>query len=245
MDDFARFVWPRPHQYSDFDLERFRQDDADLDKRINDLSGIAAEHLPSYLEAVRRIVDDEAKRKISIETRATTFIVALATLFPLMTWALVNTDRSICSEGWGCLAWTAVFVIAVIYFITAAYWSLKSLAVASYHVVGVEDIVCIHERKQDIFIELIRSGLLQARKNRDTINEKLVCIKIAQRRFFNGLAVLGFLLMFDPLSRFGVLRFVESKIEALPIVSAFKSASCPSSQLFPVGAKWGLPRTWE
>ncbi|WP_150429987.1 hypothetical protein [Dechloromonas sp. CZR5] len=225
MRELTNILWPRPEELSAIELEKFRQMDLELDAQINGLPDVDEKQLAAYLEAVQRIADEEGKRKAGAETRGTTFIAAVATLIPLMTWALGNTDRSICSGGWGCFTWTTVFSLAVIYFVTAAYWSLKSLAVANFHVIGVEDIVLICEKKKDIIRELIQQTLLQARKNRDTINEKLTFIKIAQRRFFNGLAILGLLLMFDPLSRFGTFAFLASKLE----VSATPSVAGPSS----------------
>lgn len=234
MRELASFFWPRPKELPAIELEKFSEMDLELDTQIKSLPDVDEKHLAAYLEAVRRIADEEGKRKAGAETRATTFIAAVATLIPLMTWALGNTDRSICSGEWGCFTWTAVFTLAVVYFVTAAYWSLKTLAVANFHVIGVEDIVLICEKKKDIVRELIQQTLLQARKNRDTINEKLTFIKIAQRRFFNGLAVLGLLLMFDPLSRFGTLAFLASKIEVWATPSAVSSTSCvPVNLLMP------------
>lgn len=241
MRELTSILWPRPQELSAIELERFRQDDLELDAQIKSLPDVDEKQLAAYLEAVRRIADEEGKRKAGAETRATTFIAAVATLIPLMTWALGNTEPSICSIGWGCLTWTAVFTLAVVYFVTGAYWSLKTLAVANFHVIGVEDIVLICEKKKDIVRELIRQTLHQARKNRDTINEKLTFIKIAQRRFFNGLAVLGLLLMFDPLSRFGTLTFLASKLEVLAKLSTVGHPSCvPSDLLMPF--KVGQPR---
>lgn len=232
MHEFASVLWPRPQNVSTAELEKYKQMDIELDAKVRNLPSIDDDMLHAYFEAVQRISDEEGKRKAGAETRATTFIAAVATLIPLMTWALGNTDSSICSKGWGCFTWTAVFILAVVYFVTAAYWSLKSLAVANYHVIGVEDIVFICDKKKNILRELIQQTLLQARKNRDTINEKLICIKIAQCRFFNGLAVLGFLLMIDPLSRFGTFAFFESKIQVWASSSAAGVATCPPMNLF-------------
>lgn len=214
MKKWFNALWPRPGRISAAERKAIMQGGLDLDARIKRLQNLSKVEPSLYLEAARRISDEEDRRKSGAETRATTFIAAVAALIPLMTWALGNTDASICSKGWGCFTWTAVFVLAVVYFVTAAYWALRSLAVANYHVIGVEDIVQIREEGKDICKELIQQTLLQARKNRDTINQKLTYIKVAQRRFFNGLAVLGLLLMCDPVSRFGVLTFLQSQVRS-------------------------------
>jgi len=184
-----------------------------MDTQIKNLQGLGDADATLYLAAAQRIADEEDRRKSGAESRATTFIAAVAALIPLMTWSISNAAPSAtCTPGWGCLAWTGTFGLAVVYFITAAYWALKTLAVANYHVIGVEDLVQAKEQRQNIQKTLIQQTLLQARRNRDTINQKLDYIKVAQRRFFNGLVVLGLLLMLDPVSRFGLLDEARSRL---------------------------------
>ena len=207
---------------------KLQQDGRELDARIQDLQGIGDAEASLYLEAARRITDEEDKRKAGAEARATTYLAAVAALIPLMTWAIGNAGPSLtCSPGWGCFAWTGIFILAVIYFITAAHWALKTLAVANYHVIGVEDIVQVKEQKKNLQKILIQQSLLQGRRNRDTINLKLTFIKVAQRRFFNGLVILGLLLMFDPASRLGLIDAAKSQLAAgasyLKVVSSVRA----------------------
>lgn len=213
MKKLLQVVWPRPERFpADLHAETLKNDDA-LDQSILGLKDLGGSDASLYLEAARHITAYEDKRKAGAETRATTFIAAVAALIPLMTWAIGSTAPSVtCSSGWGCYLWTGVFTLAVLYFITAAYWALKTLAVASYHVIGVEDIVQFKEKRLNLQKVLIQQTLLQGRRNRDTINTKLTFIKVAQRRFFNGLAVLGFLLMLDPAARFGVLEAAQTHL---------------------------------
>lgn len=229
MKKLLQVVWPRPERFpADLLAETLKNDDA-LDQSILGLKDLSGSDASAYLEAARRITDDEDKRKTGAETRATTFIAAVAALIPLMTWAIGNTAPSVtCSSGWACYAWTGVFALAVLYFITAAYWALKTLAVANYHVIGVEDIVQFKEKRLNLQKILIQQTLLQGRRNRNTINTKLTFIKVAQRRFFNGLAVLGFLLMLDPAARFGVLEAAQTQLTTWGL--RLKSGNSASSQ---------------
>lgn len=206
-------IWPRPKKLAATDVAALRKAGIELDARIKDLPGLGDTETALYLGAVQRIADEEDRRKSGAESRATTFIAAVAALIPLMTWSISNaTPPLTCTPGWGCFAWTGTFGLAVVYFITAAYWALKTLAVANYHVIGVEDLVQTKEQKRNIQKALIQQTLLQARRNRDTINQKLTYIKVAQRRFFNGLVVLGLLLMLDPASRFGLLDAIRKQL---------------------------------
>ena len=215
MIDLMQAIWPRPEQLEAADIAASNQADIELDAQIKGLQGLGDTEATPYLDAAQRIADEEDRRKTGAESRATTFIAAVAALIPLMTWSISNAaPPTTCTPGWGCFAWTGTFGLAVAYFITAAYWALKTLAVANYHVLGVEDLVHAKERRQKIQKTLIQQTLLQARRNRDTINQKLTYIKVAQRRFFNGLVVLGLLLMLDPVSRFGLLDASKNQLSS-------------------------------
>lgn len=231
MIDFKQAIWPRPKQLAPDDIAAFARAGTELDAQIKGLQGLDVAEATPYLDAAQRITDEEDQRKTGAESRATTFIAAVAALIPLMTWSISNaTPASTCTPGWGCFAWTGTFGLAVAYFITAAYWALKTLAVANYHVIGVEDLVQAKEQRKNIQKTLIQQTLLQARRNRETINQKLTCIKVAQRRFFNGLVVLGLLLMFDPISRFGLLEAAKNRLGAFTshLLERPNTASAPA-----------------
>ena len=72
------------------ELAKLQQDGRELDARIQDLQGIGDAEASLYLEAARRITDEEDKRKAGAEARATTYLAAVAALIPLMTWAIGN-----------------------------------------------------------------------------------------------------------------------------------------------------------
>ena len=208
-------IWPRPEPQTLEEIATLQKDRRELEARIKGLQGIPETEATLYLDAARQIADDEKKRRMGAEGRATTFITAVAALFPLMTWAISSTEIStVCSPGWGCFTWTFIFCLAVTYFITAAYWALKTLAVANYHVMGVEDIVQVIDKKKYAHKALIQETLLQATCNRGTINQKLTSIQVAQKHFFNGLVVLSLLVMLNAVQRYGVLREASAFLEA-------------------------------
>jgi len=156
MIDLMQAIWPRPEQLATADIAALKQAGIELDAQIKDLQGLGDADATLYLEAAQRITDEENRRKTGAESRATTFIAAVAALIPLMTWSISNATPSMtCTPGWRCFAWTGTFGLAVAYFITAAYWALKTLAVANYHVIGVEDLVLAKKRRQNIQKALI------------------------------------------------------------------------------------------
>jgi hypothetical protein len=226
LESFFDLIWPHPDKVTDAQRVQYEQEDKEDFERIKDWQGNSDPEISLYLDAARRVLEEEAQRKSSADTRATAFIAAIATLIPLMTWALGSSSPA-CERGVPCIVWASVFTIAVVYLARAALWSLRTLAVANYHVIGVEDLVCMNkENKKQTTKELIKKTLLVARKNRDTINGKLTDIKIAQRCLVNGIIVLACLLAADPW-----LRFSLSPAKAASSTTSL--ASCPLSSITP------------
>lgn len=160
-------------------------------------------NVSALLETARTVLADEDGRKTGAESRATAFLAAMATLIPLLTWA-VGTANPVCSPGLGCGAWSAVFILAVFYLMAAGFWSLRTFAIDNYHCLAVEE---VRQFAYDPEFELAiaKETLINARLNRDTINRKLVFIKCAQRCFYQALFLLAVLLMCDPIARFHML----------------------------------------
>lgn len=230
LKSFFDLVWPRPDKETAAERAQYDQEDKESIERIQDWHGNADPDINLYLDAARRVVDEENQRKSSADTRATAFIAAIATLIPLMTWALGSSPPA-CERGLPCIVWATVFTVAVVYLARAALWSLRTLAVANYYVIGVEDLVRMNREKKGVATkELIKKTLLVARKNRDTINGKLTDIKIAQRCFVNGIIVLACLLAADPW-----LRFSLSTAKAAS--STTPPASCPLSSSAPAASE--------
>lgn len=227
---FFDLVWPRPDKETAAERAKYTQEDKESIERIKDWQGNADPDINLYLDAARRVVDEENQRKSSADTRATAFIAAIATLIPLMTWALGSSPPA-CERGLPCIVWATVFTVAVVYLSRAALWSLRTLAVANYYVIGVEDLVQMNrEKKGTATKELIKKTLLVARKNRDTINGKLTDIKIAQRCFVNGIIVLACLLAADPWLRFSLSTAKTASSTTFP-------ASCPLSSSAPAASE--------
>lgn len=248
-----RFLWPFPAKITAEEKKQYADEDKEALRRIANLRGFPNAELDGYLQAAQRIVDYEDKRKAGAETRATAYIAAIATLIPLMTWALGNTTP-FCSGAGTCGAWSAAFDVAVIYFVFAAYWCLRTLAVANYHTIGVEELVDIKESQRPLGKELVVQTMRLARANRDTINRKLDFIKTAQRCFFIGLMVLAGLLALDPWFRLGTkvpspaLSTTEKASDSAarqPMVAKSLTSKpiVPASAPIPAGAKAVLPIT--
>jgi len=219
-----KFLWPFPAKITAEERKKYSNDDKAAFQRISNFRRFPNIELDGYLQAAQRIVDYEEKRKVGAEARATAYIAAIATLIPLMTWALGSTTP-FCSGALACSAWSAAFDAAIIYFVFAAYWCLRTLAVANYHTIGVEELVDIKERQRPLEKELVTQTMYLARANRDIINRKLDFIKTAQRCFFIGLVVIAGLLALDPWFRLG------TQVSSLISSTTGKAANSAAKQL--------------
>lgn len=189
------WIWPMPSRATKNERAAERQETKSDCDRIRALGSSSMPDL--LLDAARRILEDEDGRKSSAETRATTYITAIAALIPLVTWVVSNNPNT-CDNGFWCVVRTGLFVLAVVYLVVAAYWSLRALSVASYYCTSVEDILEITGKSEVLSTALIRETLLAARRNRDVINEKITYVIVAQRHFFNAVMLQGLLLIADP-----------------------------------------------
>lgn len=213
MGRILNVLWPTPGRLSTEESAEHHRDDCILDNRIKELKTSSNEESLQYLEAARRVADEEGQRKMGAESRATTYLAAVAALIPLMTWAIGNTAiASSCTNGWWCITWTATFVSAIVYFIASAYWALRTLGVANYQVIGIEDIVTMTEQNDSSDkapLSLLKETLSLARNNRSTINFKMDLITASQRSFFNGLFLMCVLLALEPIKQHGVLQILR------------------------------------
>lgn len=186
---------PSPEQ-----LSAWASEDEATDLQIRSLPAFPDSQVATYLEAAQRILDYEERRRATADARATAYIAAIATLVPLLTWAVGNAPP-VCGSKPGCIAWAVVFDVGIVYLVAAAFWALRTLKVASYVTAGVEDLVAIREQSRSLLQELGRAALLQARANRNTINQKMDCVRVATTAFFCGLSLFAALLAAEPWMR--------------------------------------------
>jgi len=191
-------------------------------KKISEIKGV--KNVSALLETARAVLAEEDGRKTGAETRATTLLAVMATLIPLLTWA-VGTATPVCSPGLGCGAWSTAFILAVFYLMAAGFWSLRTFAVDNYHCLGVEEVRRI-SHDPEFELAIAKETLINARLNRGTINRKLDFIKCAQRSFYQALVLLALLLMCDPLARYQVL---STKKADVPSTSAPAPADVPTA----------------
>ncbi|MER9338949.1 hypothetical protein NKJ06_34490 [Mesorhizobium sp. M0293] len=129
------------------------------------------------LEEARRLVDSDEARRRTAEARATTFLLLIGALTPVVTFLggfswMTGDDSTLRLVAFVLLS------IGICYLFSAGRWSLKTIQVGVFYDVHVSDIVKIWENKE-VKQNLLRHILQSVVRNRDANNFKITCIKIA------------------------------------------------------------------
>jgi len=145
------------------------------------------------LDQARRIEADEEERRRTAEAKASNFLLVLAALVPLLTYL----DSAI----WGAKTGTAprylilpTLAIAVAYLASAAFWSFRTVAVGTYHRIGIGDALTLISDDQST--EQLAKGVMMAtRRNQETLNLKVSAAKMAHAFMLRGVLAFCFLLL--------------------------------------------------
>lgn len=145
------------------------------------------------LDQARRIESDEDERRKTAEAKASNFLLVLAALVPLLTYFQ--------SAIWDAKTDTApkyltltTLVIAVAYLIGAAFWSFRTVAVGTYHRIGIGDALALISDEQST--EQLAKGVMMAtRRNQEVLNLKVSAAKMAHQFLLRGVLTFCFLLL--------------------------------------------------
>ena len=145
------------------------------------------------LDQARRVEFDEEERRKTAETKASNFLLVLAALVPLLTYFE--------SAIWDAKTGTApkyltlpALVIAVAYLIGAAFWSFRTVAIGTYHRIGIGDAVTLISDEQSTE-RLAKSVMMATRRNQEVLNLKVSAAKMAHQFLLRGVLTFCFLLL--------------------------------------------------
>jgi hypothetical protein len=132
----------------------------------------------SALEAAKKLAEDEEARRLGAEARASTYLLVIAALIPLLTYL----EGTVWGQTFGqAPRWLSLTVlgVAILYLLGAGRWAFWTLGVAAYDRIDASDLVALAGQAQSTFEEAFAKKLLVVtRRNRDAVNRKVTGIKM-------------------------------------------------------------------
>lgn len=129
-------------------------------------------------EAAKKLAEDEEARRVGAEARASTYLLVIAALIPLLTYL----EGTVWGQTFGqAPRWMSLTVlgVAILYLLGAGRWAFWTLGVAAYDRIDASDLVAIAGQAKPTFEEaLAKKILVVTRRNRDAVNRKVTGIKM-------------------------------------------------------------------
>lgn len=176
MSECTDIFWPRLDRESKADIERRKESNANAIRQIEQAHW---ESVDAVLEEARTLDSHEEARIKSAETKAAIYLSVLAAVAPLSVTLIQNFSNFSCSfQMWQIITLGCVFLIGMSYSLRGGIWAFKTIKVRGYHRVDVENLVKI-DNHSSTNVALCKEILKSVRSNRDIVNEKVSCMKMA------------------------------------------------------------------
>lgn len=189
MAKLGDLLVPRSGWRARDESQRKAERDADLDD-INAANWALNTELA--LAEAERIYLAEADRRRTAETKATTYLVLVTALVPI----LVSIQTSLWEKKAGPAPMEvslSVTIIALVYMSRAGFYLLRVIATSQSYRVDTPDILHFW-RKSDRRQALVREKLSAARLTQDEVNRKVSYVRAAQLNLYNAAVALAILL---------------------------------------------------
>jgi hypothetical protein len=190
MTDFIEWIWPRiqgARPKSELDEDRQR------DLLAVRHSGWARD-VDVALEQARRLYDDEAERRRSAETKATTYLALIGVLIPILAtfgMTAANDTIGLAERAVG----LTLLLLATVYLLRAGAWAFSALDVDKSTRVDVLDLAQLWARPMGAPQALIREILCAVRSDRDGVNNKLTAVRMTQAFLIRSAVAFTFLMI--------------------------------------------------
>lgn len=218
INNLRYLLWPFPEQPTNRSSEIFKAENLTVEE--NDLD--------TCYDLALRYYDSEEERRKTIESKSTIFIgtigFVIAILLNMATSLLLNSKVQL-----GFLTCFSIFmwVVIIIYFCRAVWFSISVLERRQYHAIGDDDFVM---GRKDYKKTLITEIINKTRKNSHVINLKVDNMVLAQEYFKRGIvAVVVYSLVAGILGIYGLI----SKVNWIPSIFLNKGLSVFSAYWFP------------
>ncbi len=190
------FFWPYLEDSTPEKLEKATIERVDkLNKHIAKIKSTNwSANTSTALEEARRIAEEEDRRCLTSESKASIILTIIVALTSLLIPLLIYIKAYILSDEAGSetLKWITVFFssMALLYIAMASRWALKVIKVDNYERINSKDLVKIWQNESSIIEDLVSETLISTRKNYHTINKKVTANKMAYAFLLRALVAL-------------------------------------------------------
>lgn len=171
------------------------KDDSATTKDVKEIMRTSwSDHLEQALRQAEQIADSEQERRKTAEAKASTSLLAVAALIPILTYveSLMWHEHS-ASALKGLVV--PILVLGVAYLIAAGLWALRTVEVRNYAVISGKDIVRIWNSKEDKLAELVKEILVSTRYNQEVVNSKISAFTMASQFLYRAIFCFGVLMI--------------------------------------------------
>ncbi|MCW2305380.1 hypothetical protein M2324_003802 [Rhodovulum sulfidophilum] len=185
------FFWPFLESPRPCEIESSR---ARLEQQKDSIRNFSPEReCDKALEEALRISDAEEKRRNGSDQKASTYLVVVSTLVPL----LVTLAATVWESKVGSAPMyfnMCALALSVLYVSYAGVWAFRVLEVSVSHRIGVSDILGSWSENEPT-IEITKKTLLCTVQNQDGINRKITSIKMAHAFLLRALLAFSIILL--------------------------------------------------
>lgn len=194
LTGMIQFVWP--YVSSQSAEEKSKQKTKDLEDVATIRAVDWSAEFETALAEARSLGDVEKQRRQSAETKASAYLAGIA--------AIITLGLPLCSDFYTThflklppaklYPILITFLVSIGYFLGAAWWSFRALAVSVHHRVDPTDYAAIwvgNDRQRKLVAELF----VTTRLNRHGVNWKTTCVQMAHTFIFRALFVFTVLAM--------------------------------------------------
>ena len=213
MSWFTDIFWPTLERLSP--TEKAAREAATEDNLTAIRNAAWGEDTERALREAHNLQTAEDERRRSTEGKASTYLLVIAALVPLLTYL----EGTVWGQTFGTAPrWLSLLVLgfAVLNLVGASRWAFRTISVSAYHSVDGGELARLWINN-DRSSALVRESLLATRRNRDAIDDKVSAIKMTHLFLRRAIYAFAILLLIQVLSYLWsvLLPFLNSAARAV------------------------------
>ncbi|RNJ42689.1 hypothetical protein B5V01_21890 [Mesorhizobium erdmanii] len=154
--------------------------EADLKKDLDDIRSATWKKLPNAIEHARQLTEVENGRKQSADSKGSLYLAVIAAIVPILGSLVTDFYRDASrqlGDAFGVVT-LLLFVVGMAYLVACGIWSFRTLKVSNYVRVDVAEFVAASTSRNPEE-DLVKEMLCAVRMNREEVNAKTSCIRMA------------------------------------------------------------------